>query len=468
MLYVIGLFAILIAVACTSSSSYQPELADSTNISTPPPSSSEQELPPETLQSAERADSYVSDVRREQTLIIREDYDFLRLVREGRIDQVSILLRGDNRDQFSEMKTEDGNNALHVAAFYGQDEIAGLLLSYKLFDPNVLNENKQTPLQVAVAQREEDVFLLLYETGEVDLNNKDINGNTAFHQAILIGHEKIFNKLISSEIVDINLKNNQGFSALHLASKIGNSDFVSALIRNKADLNSTSLNNWTPLHIAAYEGEERIVNLLVEAGANPDIRSRYRLLAYHLAVQKGHADTAMSQILFNIYNGELDRYRQDWSLLHKAIYNNWHKEDVDALIFNYNSEQVNEKDGNDWTPMHWAVFRNSEISIVEALMNQGAKITQQGKYGTTAFHWAVRLRHKKALRLFLQRRAVDVNIVDNVGNSPLHWAAEIGDPDTIRLLINYNANIFLNNTYGEKPRDIARGRGHPQRVWEEL
>lgn len=109
--------------------------------------------------------------------------------------------------------------------------------------------------------------------------------------------------------------------------------------------------------------------------------------------------------------------------LHQLVYNG-QSETVKALLQQDNSN-INEVNNEGQTPLVLAV-QNSNIGIVEQLIQAGAKI--------------------------------NISLLN--GNSPLHYAAAIGNRFIAKLLIDNGANINALNAYSESPLLIAAYKGH--------
>ena len=63
-----------------------------------------------------------------------------------------------------------------------------------------------------------------------------------------------------------------GLTPLHLAASLGYTDIASTLIRNRAEVNSSSsLGGDTPLHLAAAGNHHQVVQLLLKHGAAVDL-----------------------------------------------------------------------------------------------------------------------------------------------------------------------------------------------------
>lgn len=83
-----------------------------------------------------------------------------------------------------------------------------------------------------------------------------------------------------------------GFQALGLACYFGHYDVAEYLVKAGAPLNSASHNGLkaTPLHSATSAGHVRIVKLLLESGADPNVREQSGFTALHAAAQNGDVD----------------------------------------------------------------------------------------------------------------------------------------------------------------------------------
>lgn len=130
-------------------------------------------------------------------------------------------------------------------------------------------------LQKYARNGDEDAFHAYLRTNtSLDLNNKTFkNGNTVLHTAAKAGNAAIAAELVSNQNMDVNIKNNSGYTPLHLACMAGKVEAVEQLIRLKADKNVPG-GVWdsTPLHWACITGNEAVIRLLLEKGANPEIK----------------------------------------------------------------------------------------------------------------------------------------------------------------------------------------------------
>lgn len=88
-------------------------------------------------------------------------------------------------------------------------------------------------------------------------------------------HFKNFNSSHVFYRIDINVYDEYGYSELHNAVARGSIDDVSTLLRQGASTEDlTLLTDLTPLHVAALEGQLDIMKLLIQEGAQVNVKCR--------------------------------------------------------------------------------------------------------------------------------------------------------------------------------------------------
>jgi len=204
-----------------------------------------------------------------------------------------------------------------------------------------------------------------------------------FHEAVKSGNLEQAEALLDVEPTLVDTKadgKNPIFKALGEDQKY----MLMLLIDNGADVNIKDEQGYTPLYYAAREGHTEIVKLLTVKGANVNAKDLMGETPLHAAAIEGHKDVVVS-------------------LLGAGA-------DVDA-------ENCMER-----TPLHFAA-KNGHTDVVEILLAQGATVNVKDKSpGHTPLHYAAQQDHKEVVELLLSNGA-DVNARDLLSRTPMYWAA---------------------------------------------
>lgn len=178
-----------------------------------------------------------------------------------------------------EAHDEDGDTALHYAAFGNQPKVIETLLASGA-NINAQNRTKCTPLHVAVNKQYLDCVKILlrpqsHAVHALDINIQDSYGDTALHDSISKESVGITDLLISVPSVDFSRRNERGFNVLHHAALKGNAFAVEKLLaRTRQLVDIKKEDGFAALHLAALNGHFAVVDLLLEVGrCDPDIRN---------------------------------------------------------------------------------------------------------------------------------------------------------------------------------------------------
>lgn len=148
---------------------------------------------------------------------------------------------------------------------------------------NQSNANGQSAVMLAKYHRQgQAVEYLLSESPELTL-----------HEAAAVGAMEVVRHVIRERgrLIDTHAKD--GFTALALAAFFGNTEIAEFLINQGANLNLAADNPMrvAPLHAAVAGRHRAIVKLLVEAGADVNLRQQQGWTPLHAAAQNGDAET---------------------------------------------------------------------------------------------------------------------------------------------------------------------------------
>src|SRR6056297_1774117 len=296
-------------------------------------------------------------------------------------------------------------------------------------DPNT-GSPYYTPLEMAIKKRDIELAQILLDAG-ADIYYVDTDGDTLFHTAASINSNKNVDFLLSKGL-DINARNNDGETPLHIAAEKGYDSVVEQMINNGADLFAVDNNNYMPMHIHVfvYESDEEKVGWLLSKGVDVNMNQiEGRLAPIHLAA--GYGDLEMVKFLHE--NGADLNIRGDNGLapLHAAAGRLGKVEVLDYLLNNGVNVDVEGDQG--YTALFEAIMSFSEPEIILFLLEKGADINHQDVTGKTIAHYAAQEKWDGVeLIEFLHSEGADLMIKDNEGNTPEIYAAT----DEIRELIN--------------------------------
>jgi ankyrin repeat protein len=102
------------------------------------------------------------------------------------------------------------------------------------------------------------------------------------------GNIERLKELLSSGNLQVNKTRWSGFSLLHRAAEVGFNDACQLLVELGANINGRSSKGWyTPLHIACGNGHFDTALLLIDLGADPWMKSKYKEDPYDFASKRG-------------------------------------------------------------------------------------------------------------------------------------------------------------------------------------
>ena len=148
-------------------------------------------------------------------------------------------------------------------------------------DPNILDSKGELMLNLAIKDKSNDVisFLLANQTTDVDISNKF--GETPLMIASIEGNFPVVKVLVQGRKAQVD---HIGWTPLHYACSRGHLEVAQYLLINGAIVDSMSPGNTTPLMMAVQSGNEQLVKLLLDKGADLQVRNTNGLTAIDIAV----------------------------------------------------------------------------------------------------------------------------------------------------------------------------------------
>nr|WP_311529007.1 ankyrin repeat domain-containing protein [uncultured Ralstonia sp.] len=141
-------------------------------------------------------------------------------------------------------------------------------------DPN-LNTRDGTPLLVdALKDKNVEVAQALIRAKNIDFERTNAAGENALMMAAYQGLLPIVKLLVETYDVEVN---KTGWTALHYAATNGYDDIVKYLLDHAAYVDAESPNASTPLMMAAMGGHITTVKLLLDEGADMNLRNQQKM-----------------------------------------------------------------------------------------------------------------------------------------------------------------------------------------------
>ena len=198
-------------------------------------------------------------------------------------------------------------------------------------------------------------------------------------------------------------------------------------------------------------GRTHEVRLLLDAGANPNIRTEDERTVLFVAVKAGHADVV--DVVQLLLDGGLDINAQDgWGITALGYAVSYGPADVVRLLLQHGAN-VNVRNDAGQTALHNTVLSYSaDVDVVQALLDGGADVNAREADGGTALHTAAYVGPADVVRLLLHRGA-DVDARANNGRTALHNALYSGraDVDVVQALLDVGTDVNARDAEGALP-----------------
>lgn len=203
------------------------------------------------------------------------------------------------------------------------------------------------------------------------------------------------------------------------AAEAGDAGVVTTRLADGAPVDALDgLFGWAALHYAANSSHADIVAILLDAGADPDMASRFDETALDLAASAGAQDV------------------------------------VDLLIA---AGADIHRDTIGWTALHAAAARG-EVGVIGRLLGAGALVDARNSIGETPLIEAAANGRTAAVEAFLAAGA-DIDFQSDVGETALMQAARHDRGILVEALLAAGADPDLETVYRQTALDLARLEG---------
>ncbi|KAM9727751.1 ankyrin-3-like isoform 36-T36 [Menidia menidia] len=366
----------------------------------------------------------------------------------------ALLLQNDhNADVESKMMvnrtTESGFTPLHIAAHYGNINVATLLLN-RGAAVDFMARNDITPLHVASKRGNSNMVKLLLDRGsKIDAKTKD--GLTPLHCGARSGHEQVVEILLDRG-APILSKTKNGLSPLHMATQGDHLNCVQLLLQHDVPVDDVTNDYLTALHVAAHCGHYKVAKLIVDKKANPNAKALNGFTPLHIACKKNRVK--VMELLLK-HGASIQAVTESGlTPIHVAAFMG-HENIVNALIHHGASPNTTNVRGE--TALHMAA-RAGQADVVHYLLKNGAKVETKSKDDQTALHISSRLGKVDIVQQLLHCGA-SANAATTSGYTPLHLAAREGHQDVAAMLLENGASLSSSTKKGFSPLHVAAKYG---------
>jgi ankyrin repeat protein len=381
-----------------------------------------------------------------------------------------------------------GRTALHLAASYNRPCIQQLL-SFPGIDVNKPDSVlKWTPLRYADRMKSWMAMDILLQNGA---NPDDIvftrpNGESqewvqrALWECASKGHIKLLEFMLkcgievnaSLEVPDIL---HDKFTLLHRASYCGQVEVVRLIVNRGADINirAANNNNITALHLAAESGSVDIINFLLNKEMSVNLTNTNDSTPLHVSAKFGKLEatktlvergaaidntnkSGVTALMVAAYFAKLEIFCyltetgadiniRNNKYINTALHYAAGSGSVDIIQLLLDKEMsVNLPNKDGFTPLH-VCAKSGHLDATKCLVEKGAAVNKTNKDGTTPLMVAAQYGKVEIFRHLTEIDA-DINIRNAFNNTALDYAYESGSVDIIKLLLDKGMSVNLNNT----------------------
>ncbi len=371
-----------------------------------------------------------------------------------------VLLAGCGKKPHQEIGAE-----LRWAAWNGDLGQVQTLIA-KGIPVNTQNGTGRTPLHDAACNGHKEVVEILVRCGAT-IDAMDQKGRTPVTEAMennrravveyLVGQGAAVNLCVAAYLgdaarvkglieagADVNAKDSNTWTPLHYAASRGHLEVARVLITARADLNAKGdsrsfvqeFDSGTPLHLAVRGDHAELVGLLMDKGANPEVRDKYGRTPLERAIVNGRL--ALVRLLIAKGANPNARAKEDHfgsgTPLGIAI-NCGYVDIAETLIIG--GADVNARDESGWTPLHVAVTGSYDPALEAAVPMKPPDLAEAQAVWDRYRALSEKAHAVLVVRMLqvLTAHGADVTAKDKESITALHCAAYHGLRDAVELLI---------------------------------
>jgi ankyrin repeat protein/beta-lactamase regulating signal transducer with metallopeptidase domain len=246
---------------------------------------------------------------------------------------------------------------------------------------------------------------------------------------------------------DVNAHTVMGWTALMETAKMGNADMTRLLLEQGANMELRSHEGRTALWIAAYYGRSEVINVLLANGADINAKDNNGYTPLVATIENNQQGTA-DILLFNGADVNSITYQGEPALSIAIA-----KKSPIAYRLIENDAHINKTNNSGKSPLLIALA-NGWIDMASRLVEKGAYVNFISPEGNIPLLYAIKQRQVLLAKLLINHGA-DVNVKDNHGTTPLLMALDYKLYDLATTLLENGADVNVTDYEGNSPLLIA-------------
>lgn len=365
---------------------------------------------------------------------------------------------------------------------YSDNQRKSFLICKKLkakgADFSILNHGDLSPYFYLCRNQQKYLAKCLEDEGVVDLNLLDDNGFQGAAGKLLLRDHSDLKAFINTHPSCFEGFDANGDSLLHFAVQMQDKGLVQLLVDSGANINIKNLaNGRTPLFLACASKQAEIVKYLLSKSPDLSITDNNGFDIFLWASELGDCQLMQNLISRGCDINIQDNFGKttlfwmiqygygnviDWLLANGADPNipnangehpigfcvSQNNINIFNKLLNHNITDINSRSSQYKVTALWLACQDGKMNFVEALMAKGANANiPREDTGLTPAHIALARGHKDIMFKII-KSGINLNAQDAQKFSLLHYAVQLHDLDLTKQLIDYGVNKDLPDTLG--------------------
>lgn len=203
----------------------------------------------------------------------------------------------------------DGRTAISWAAARNDSQTVETLLNFGA-NPNIASFNGWTPLLWASKTRTTSSLKILLNAG-ADVNQRTSHLSTALHMAAIFQNDIEFLEALVRGGADMHARRSNGDTPLICAAEENRVRCMAYLLDHSANIEDVNYDGYSALLWVISNNSHEALELLLQRGANPNVKSNKHETILHIAAR--HADIATLRLLskFNLLEVDIEAKNGD-------------------------------------------------------------------------------------------------------------------------------------------------------------